>query len=574
MVMMTQWHCPTHDPERVARLAAALNRHPAVAAILLNRGISDHDQAQAFLSPTLAQIKSPFSIKDMEKAVDRIVQAVRQGETICIFGDYDVDGMTSTSLLLDFFRHFDLTVLHHIPDRITEGYGLSPQAIEQQAVAKGVELIITTDCGITGHEAVRLANRHGIDVIITDHHEPSKDLPDALAVVNPKRLDCPSELAHLAGVGVAFYLALALRHRLREMGFWNAGNEPNLKHACDLVALGTVADMVPLLGENRVLVKAGLEILATRPRPGLRALLAISGAANRPVDTWDLAYRLAPRLNAAGRLGTADTGCALLTTACTKTAERISFELDEMNVLRKDIEQRILEDISRRLGQGPPTGRHTLVLKSPDWHEGVIGIVAARLVDQFMRPVALIALRDGIGKGSARSPEGVDLFGALSACSPYLEKFGGHKVAAGFSVKQENISDFHEAFENAVRDHIDPQAMKPGIRIDTRITPEMITPALLDDIEQIAPFGMANPEPVFALSELDAVSCHRVGKAHTKMRLRPKNGDRSRTLDAIIFNMDPAELPGRFRQVACNLRWNRWLGTKRAQVVIRDFKPE
>lgn len=564
----------TQETDRVFGLSQALKCHPAVAAVLINRGLEDREQARAFLHPTLGRIRSPFLMKDMDKAVARIIRAIRQGERIFVFGDYDVDGMTATAVLLDFFSHLDIDVFHHIPDRLTEGYGLTPEAVSTHALPHGTNLIITVDCGVTSHEAIRLANQSGMDVIVTDHHHAPSPLPDALAILNPKRPDCPSRFENLAGVGVAFSLVVALRKALRDLDYWKDRGEPNLKNACDLVALGTVADMVPLLEENRIYVKTGLDVLLSRPRPGLKALLHVSKATGRPVDTWDLAFRLAPRLNAAGRLGHSATACDLLTTCDDDAAALLSQTLDEQNNTRKGIEKEVLDDIDRQLTANPQWIRRSLVLESPSWHEGVIGIVASRLVSRYTRPVVLIAVQNGLGKGSARAPEGFHLFQALQACAGHLERFGGHEAAAGLCVKADNIARFRKAFDAFVCDHSNPQDFLHALHIDAHLAPGDISPGLLDDIERLAPFGSGNPEPLFMISNLDVVSAQPIGDHHMKMRLLPAADTVSKPWDAIFFHTDfGAGVPKRFRNIACHLRWNRWQNTKRLQLVVKDAVP-
>jgi single-stranded-DNA-specific exonuclease len=570
--MASEWHICSQESDQVSELAKALNCHRAVAASLINRGFSQFDRAQAFLNPSFDQLRSPFLMKDMDTAVSRIIRAIQQREKVFVFGDYDVDGVTATTLLLDFFSHLDLDVSYHVPDRLTEGYGLSPEAIERHVIPCKAALIITVDCGTSSHEAIRLANRLGIDVIITDHHKVPPSLPEALAILNPKRNDCPSRFANLAGVGVAFNLVLALRKHLRDVHFWNGKQEPNLKNVCDLVALGTVADMVPLLDENRLFVRAGLDVMATSPRPGLKALIRVSGASDRPLDTWDLAFRLAPRLNAAGRLGLGARACELLMTSSHEMAASTSKELDKKNDKRKDIETQILTDIAQRLEDCPELLERSLVLESHTWHEGVIGIVASRLVTQHRRPVVLIALRDGSGKGSARAPKGFDLFRAIDACSQHLEKFGGHEAAAGLSLKPDSIAGFRHDFETYVRNNTNVEDFAPRLRIDMQIAPQEISPELANDIERLAPFGSGNPEPLFLISDMDVISAHHVGESHLKMQLIPTNDRTLSPLNAIFFNAPfSGRPPKRFRQIACNLRWNRWKNTKRLQVVVKDF---
>jgi len=571
--MKTKWHIHSQDPDQIAELSASYGCHRAIAAILINRGITMSDQAENFIKPSLHHIRSPFLMKDMDKAVSRIVRALHKHEKILIFGDYDVDGMTATALLFDFLGYIGASVDYYIPDRLTEGYSLNPGAVNNYAIPHKISLIVTVDCGTTSHEAAKAAKKAGIDIIITDHHEPQDSLPEAVAVLNPKQKDCPSGLRELAGVGVAFNLALAIRKRLRDDGFWNSSRqEPNLKAACDLVALGTVADMAPLLEQNRIYVKAGLEIITSSPRPGLKALLDISGITNRDVNTWDIAFRLAPRLNAAGRLSHASVGFKLLTTSSDETARSIALQLDRENNKRKKTEDLILSDITAKLESNPQLIKNSLVLDSDTWHEGVIGIVASRLVARYMRPVVLIAIRNGLGKGSARSPEGFDIFKAFNGCAQHLERFGGHEVAAGLTLKVKNIPGFRKDFEQFVYQNADTQDFVPKLDIDTEINPTEICPALLNELEQLAPFGTGNHEPIFMISDLNVLSARTVGSGHTKMQLAQNRETGGRPMDAILFNNDIVKSsPRHFDRIACKLNWNNWMNKKRIQLVVKDF---
>ena len=570
--MEKEWRVHSPASSQVSNLATKLRCHRAVAAVLINRGFEAPDQAARFLKPSLSHIRSPFLMKDMDRAVSRIVLALQRREKVLIFGDYDVDGMTATALLLEFFRHLGMDVDYYIPDRLTEGYGLNPDFVEKQAIAREINLVITVDCGISSHEAVHAASRAGIDVIITDHHETSSHLPDAFAILNPKQPGCTSGFTWLAGVGVAFNLSLAIRKRLRDEGYWETRTEPNMKAACDLVALGTLADMVPLLEENRIFVKAGLDILATSARPGVRALLDVCDVTNRCLDTWDVAFRLAPRLNAAGRLRHASMGCDLLTTSSDKNARGIAEELNRENSRRQGIERNIFSDIVRQFEANPQLLQRSVVLDQQGWHEGVIGIVASRLVNRYMRPVVLIAVTDGMGKGSARSPNGFDMFQALKGCAQYLEKFGGHQAAAGLTLRAENIPAFREHFEEIVSKNTTAKDFVPKLDIDTEIAPADISPRLADEIEQLAPFGTSNPEPLFMLSNVDVLSTRIVGGSHVQMQLRPHGNVQFRPLRAIFFNMGADRPPPeRLHRVACHIRWNLWKDRKNLQLIIRDF---
>jgi single-stranded-DNA-specific exonuclease len=571
--MQRQWTILSPDPDQVSALAAALGCHPAVSAVLINRGICSPDRAACFLNPSLAHVRSPFLIKDMEQAVSRILLAMRRSEKVVVFGDYDADGITATALVFDFLANLDMDVDYYIPDRLTEGYGLGLDYVENHAIPGNIRLIITVDCGISSHEAVGAARRAGIDVIITDHHEIPALLPDAFAILNPKQPACPSGFTWLAGVGVAFNLVLALRKRLRDEDFWKTRPEPNLKAACDLVALGTVADMVPILEENRIYVKAGLEVLASGARPGVRALLDVCRVSDRPLDTWDIAFRLAPRLNAAGRLSHGSRGLELLTSSSTETARTIAEELDLENSRRQDLEKHVLSEIFKQLETNPKLlEKKSLVLERQGWHQGVIGIVASRLVQRYARPVVLIAVSDGMGKGSARSPEGLDLFQAIKACGHCLEKFGGHAVAAGLTVKAEKIPAFRTHFEKIVCQDMAAESFIPKLVIDREISAADISPGLADELEKLVPFGKGNQEPLFMLSDMDVVSARTVGAGHMQMRLRPATHLQTIPLDAILFNAPSDEpSPKRFDRIACYVRWNRWRNRKRIQLVIEDF---
>ncbi len=573
--MHKQWTMLSPDPDQISELAATLGCHPALAAVLINRGVNSADRAAQFLNPSLAHVRSPFLMKDMEQAVSRILVALRNHEKVVVFGDFDADGITATAVVLGFLSYLGMDVDYYIPDRLTEGYGLSTDYVENHAIPHHVGLIITVDCGISNHEAVRAARVADIDVIITDHHIVVDVLPEAFAILNPKQPSCPSGFTWLAGVGVAFNLVLALRKRLRDEHFWKNVPEPNLKTACDLVALGTVADMVPIVEENRIYVKTGLEVLASGTRPGVKALLEVSGISDGPVDTRDIAFKLAPRLNAAGRLRHGSRGLELLTSSSNETARLIATELDQENTRRQDIEKHLFSEISSYLETNPhELEKRSLVLHQQGWHQGVIGIVASRLVRRYVRPVALIAVSDGIGKGSARTPEGFDLFEAIKACSQSLEGFGGHKAAAGFTVKAENIAQFSADFEQIVCQNSDADSFAPKLVVDAEISAAEISPRLADDLEKLVPLGTGNPEPLFLLSDMDVLSARTVGGGHRQIRLRSAANSQAMPLDAILFNTGDVELPAKqFRQIVCHVRWNRWRDRNKIQLVIKDFLP-
>jgi single-stranded-DNA-specific exonuclease len=572
--MKDNWQMHQPNPEIVEKLSAESGYHPVTASVLINRNISTLHDAEQFLKTSLSDLRSPFALQDMEPAVNRILKAIIGNEKILIFGDYDVDGVTSVVSLLTFLRYVGANVSYYIPHRITEGYSIQPGHIAQYAHPHQFDLIITADCGSGSHQTVEAANRFGIDMIITDHHNIAKDVPPALAVINPKRHDCQAGLRDLAGVGVAFYLLICLRTRLREAKFWEERPEPNLKEYCDLVALGTIADMVPLIAENRILSKTGLELIKTGERPGLVALLDASAIHSQTLNADDIAFRLAPRINAAGRMDHAARAVELLISRDIQTAAKTANTLNLLNRKRQDLEKGILTDIQRFIDSNPSLLRQqSLVLFRSGWHVGVLGIVASRLLRDYHRPVVLISLQDGIGKGSARSAEGLNLYDVLAACEPYLESFGGHAMAAGLQIRQENIADFQNAFEHEIRRTTAPETLVPVLRIDGELDLAAISDDLIDELELLMPFGTGNPEPLFLARNVKVVNARIVGQNHRRMVLSQVSGYRTVTIPAIHFNVTDEDAQKlHFDRMVFRLQWNRWNGKKTAQIVIEDVQ--
>jgi len=571
--MKKHWQMHQPDPGVVEKLGRELNFHPITSAVLVNRDFFTLTDAQGFLNTSLNNLRPPFSLKDMDTAVNRIYKAIIENEKILIFGDYDVDGVTAVVILLNFLRYVGANVSYYIPHRIAEGYSIQPMHISQYARPNQIGLIITADCGSGGHPAVEAATRFGIDMIITDHHNISGDLPPALAVINPKRPDCNAGLQNLAGVGVAFFLLICLRTRLREIGYWDARPEPNLKEYCDLVALGTVADMVPLIKENRILSKIGLDLIKAGHRPGLTALLEASAIRNQSLSAEDIAFRLAPRLNAAGRMDHAARAVDLLIAEDAETAEKTAQTLNLLNRKRQDIENGTLADLQRFIDNNPSLlRRRSLVLYRQGWHAGVLGIVAARMMHRYHRPVVLISLQDGMGKGSARSVEGLNLYDALAACGPFLESFGGHAMAAGLLIREEKIADFQNAFEEEIQRTASPETLVPTLQIDSELDFAAISDDLIDELELLMPFGAGNPEPLFLARNVKVVNSKTVGKSHRRMILSQAAGYTAATIPAIHFNANDEDIKKfHFDQVVFRLHWNRWNGKKTAQIVVEDL---
>ena len=570
--MEKNWHLLQPDAEMAKKLCAGLHCHPITAAVLINRNLTSVEAASGFLAPSLRKIRSPFALQDMDAAVKRIYRAVTHNEKILIFGDYDVDGITATAVLLDFLRHAEADVSYYIPHRLKEGYSLQPRHIANHVLPNRYRLIITADCGSGSHEAIAAARKDGIDVIVTDHHEVSGKIPWAAAVLNPKRPDCSSGMEALAGVGVAFALIIGLRKYMRDQNYWKNRPEPNLKVFCDLVALGTIGDMVPLVEENRVFSKTGLDIINSETRPGIRALCEVAGISNQSTNAEDLAFRLVPRLNAAGRMDHASLALQLLTTSNTNTARELAQSLDGFNNRRQELERSILNDITADYRQHPEhlTNR-TLIKWHPGWHQGVLGIVASRMVEAYYRPVVLLAVSGELGKGSARSIPGLDLYKALEACRHWLEDFGGHSMAAGLTIKTENLVEFQHAFENTVKLMVQPDDTIPRLNVDTAIRFDDISEKLIDEIEALSPFGSENPEPLFMAQNIKVVSSKIVGKNHCKMLLLQDVQPSGRPVPAIRFNAEDSLLKETtFGRIAFRLRWNRWNGNKMLQLVIED----
>jgi single-stranded-DNA-specific exonuclease len=571
--MKKHWRILNPDLQSVGKITRDLKCTPTFAKILINRKIDSVKQASTFLNPSLSSMHSPFSIKDMDDAINRIGKAIADGERILIFGDYDVDGITSAAVIFEFLDNIGAKTSLYIPHRIKEGYGLQPKQISDYAIPNNIDLIITTDCGSSSHEAIQKAQNAGLDVIITDHHRVSTGPTQAVAHINPNRPDCEAGFEHLAGVGVAFMLVVSLRKHLRDINFWHDRSEPNLLRLCDLVCLGTVADAVPLVAENRILTHAGINLIkAGNTRPGLKTLLELCRIDEATVTSEDIAFKIVPRLNAAGRLGHARVAMDLLMTKNTETAASIAQSLDALNTTRKETETEILMDVRNYLSKNiQDSNKSAIVLAHHQWHEGVLGIVAARMVDQYHRPVVLISTHDGLGKGSARSIPGFDLYRSLSKCARWLEAFGGHSMAAGLKIKDENFEKFKEMFEALVKDTVQPGDFLPELLIDCELEFSDISDRLLDEIDTLRPFGEGNPNPLFMARNIFVKSSQIVGLNHRRMYLCQPSSGTHKSFGAIHFNsVTDMAMPEDYNRIAFRLNWNHWRGDKYPQLEIVD----
>jgi single-stranded-DNA-specific exonuclease len=573
--MKKQWQVLEPNQKTIDALSHQMGCSPLFARLLAIRGIRSATQATRFLNPTLGSLTPPLEMAGMGTAASRIHQALAGNQKVLIFGDYDADGVTATVLLVAFLRRCGARVSYYIPHRIADGYGLGADFVKTRAQPAGIDLIITADCGSSSAEAITLARKTGIHTIVTDHHPVVHQPEDAIAVVNPKRPDSRTNLAHLAGVGVAFYLLIALRAHLRKTGFWKRRREPNLKRLCDLVALGTVADVVPLIGENRTLTAAGLQRINQQPRPGMEALMRLSGAPGTPVDAETIAFKLAPRLNAAGRLVHARMACELLLTDNSKKADRLARTLCRLNSRRQAMEKELLKSIRARLASTPgQLDRSVLIVNGNCWHEGILGIVAARLVRQFNRPAVVVSTRKGISKGSGRSIDGIDISAALEQCKDLLDRFGGHPLAAGLSLKSARINAFRDRLETIVGRMMADQNVEPILAIDARVPLKDVTPELMDNLDRLGPFGQGNPYPLFMDTGVRVHECRPVGDRHRRMVLG-SGSDTGGKHPAIQFNVTAGPLRSdRFEKIAYRPKWNYWKGRKSLQLMVEDTAPE
>ncbi len=573
--MKKQWQLLDPDPAVVRSLARQIGCSALVARLLAIRGIASMDQATLFLNPSLGHLTPPSALSGMDRATRRIHQALVNDEKILVFGDYDADGITATALLSTFLKRCGARIGYTIPHRIADGYGMGSSFIVKRAVPAGVDLIITADCGTGSAEAIRTARQAGIDTIVTDHHPATEPPGEAVAVVNPALSRDGAGLAHLAGVGVAFYLAIALRSYLRQQGFWKNRREPNLKRLCDLVAVGTVADVAPLIAENRVLTGAGLQLLGADPRPGMSALMRLSGTAGMPIDAETIAFRLAPRLNAAGRLAHARMACELLMTGNPQKAARLAAALCRLNDRRRALETLLLASIEDRLSNLPDQANSpALVVHGDRWHEGLLGIVASRLTQRFNRPTLVISTKNGMGKGSGRSVEGIDLAAALRQCGDLLDRFGGHPLAAGFALPTANIAAFTTRLQAAVARLQAGGGPDPTLKIDAAVSLNTITPNLMADLDHLAPFGQGNPLPLFMDTGVRVRTCRSVAARHRRMTLSSESGP-GHPFQAIQFNTSAASLtPTRFEKIAYRPQWNYWNGKKHLQLIVEATIPD
>ncbi len=550
------------DPTRRSALAQALSISSATASLLLARGVTTLDEAAAWM--TSGKRNDPFLIPDMDLAVDRLQRATAEGERICFYGDYDVDGMSATSIYFSFFQGLGANAGIYVPHRMREGYGLNAGAVQKLA-DEGVKLLVTSDCGTTSHQEIALANRLGLDVIVTDHHQTDDAVPPAVAVMNPHRRDAQYPFSGLCSGGLAYKVACAYEEKY-------GGGEVPADAMIDLVALSTVADVAPLRDENRVFVREGLAQISRGARCGIRALKQVAGV-TKACTAETIAFKLAPRLNAAGRLDDATKGVRLLTTDSEIEAKQLAEELEQLNRARQRLEAGIMREAVEAVEARDLPG--AIVLASRQWHVGVVGIVAARLVERFHRPAVVIAIdQHGIGKGSARTIPGFDLYEGLASCRDVLMAFGGHPSAAGVTVHEDRVEEFAERFGAVAGSWAQAASSVPTLHLDSEVQLNEVTHRLIKEIGALHPFGAGNPEPMFAGRRLEIMNARVVGEKHLKVTLRQ---GRSLAFDGIGFGMNSLESQGLSLKMPVDVAFtpelNHWNGYDRIQLRIRDMRP-
>ncbi len=557
------------DATEVDDLAEALDINTPVANLLVQRGLKNFEDARQFFRPALEDLHDPFSMMDMNQAVDRIMSAMDRNERILVYGDYDVDGTTSVALLYSFFNKYYSNLGYYIPDRDTEGYGVSTKGVDY-ASANNYSLIISIDCGIKAVEKVKYAKDKGIDFIICDHHMPGDKLPDAVAILDPKRKECGYPFKELSGCGVGYKLIQAYARI-------NGIDSEELIPLLQLVAVSIAADIVPIVEENRILAFHGLEQLNTNPGEGIKAIRKIAGIADKVVDITDVVFKIGPRINAAGRMETGSKSVELLLAKNQKEAFEMSQKIDGYNKDRRVIDQRITQDALLRISSDQKLMySKSTVLYNPDWHKGVIGIVASRLIETYFRPTVVLTESNGMATGSARSVPGFDLYRAMESCSHLLENFGGHMYAAGLTLKKENISEFADCFEHAVSESITDDQLVPVVDIDSELDFKQITDSFIRILKQFQPFGPENMAPVFvSRNVVSGPGSRLVGASgeHIKLELMQENGI---AFNGIAFSQSPSYeyiQHGQSFDICYSIDENEFRGRTSLQLNIKDIKP-
>lgn len=562
-------HLDNQQTEIKKQLASELNISPILAQLLVQRGIHTFEEARKYFRPDFANLHDPFLMADMEKAIERLTDAIQDNEKILIYGDYDVDGTTSVSLVYKFLKKFYSNVGFYIPDRYNEGYGISTHGIDF-AAGQGYKLIIALDCGIKAVEKIQYASELGIDFIICDHHTPDEVLPNAVAVLDPKRPDCNYPFKHLSGCGVGFKLLQAFSQR---------NNMPfnDLIPLLDLVALSIASDIVPITDENRILAYYGLKQINSYPSVGVKCILDVCGLADKEITISDIVFKVGPRINASGRMKLASEAVELMVSNDVIFSKEKSDTINEYNNDRKDLDKIITDEaIGLIAADDAYISRKSIVVYKPDWHKGVIGIVASRLSEEYYKPSIVLTSSNGIASGSARSVPGFDIYNAIDSCRDLLENFGGHRYAAGLSMKEENVPVFTERFEAYVAKTITEEQTSPLIDIDVQISFKDITPKFFNVLKQFGPFGPGNMKPVFCTKKvMDYGSSRLVGKGQEHLKLELFDSSSENVMNGIAFGM--YEYNDHLKSlkpldICYTLEENNFNGNNSIQLMIRDIK--
>ena len=575
--MSKRWIFPPPNKSLQTEIASKLKISHLLAQVLINRGITDIVSARSFLQPQIAALGDPSLLPDIEKASVRINEAVRRGEKIVIYGDYDVDGLSATALMYRCLKLVGGQVSYYIPERLEEGYGLNAGAIKKLKEG-GADVILTVDCGINACREADVARAFGIDLIITDHHQPGQEIPNAFAVVNPKLKASQCAFKHFSGVGIAFKLAWAIGQHFSPHKKVSAEFKDFLLNAVGLVALGTIADVVPLLGENRILTKYGLSALQYTGIPGLRALLDIADLSNTNLDAFHVGYRLGPRLNAPGRMGKAGIVVEMLTTTYSERAVEIASFLDQENKRRQDIQVDIMASARKKVMSEINLDETTaIVLADQAWHPGIIGIIASKIVEEFNRPTVMIAIAEDIGHGSARSIPSFHILEALEYCKSKLLSVGGHAQAAGLKIHPDNINEFRLMLNSTTSQRLNKTDLVPILNIDAEVTLSMLSKALVAELARIAPHGEGNPIPLFAATNLKIVGQpRRIGSKGQHLSFYAKQGDVA--IRAVAFGMgeriDRLKQNGKTCSLAFAVKINNWMDGENLELEVKDIKFE
>ncbi len=553
--------------EAVKNLSSAVGVSDVLSTVLINRGITDGDEAMLFLHPTLQALPSPFLIKGMERAVERIISALKRHEKIMLYGDYDVDGISSVSVMYLYLKSVGANVDYYIPSRLKEGYGLNINSIKK-FLSDGYKLLITLDCGISNVKEISFARQNNLDTIIVDHHEIPDTSPPAYEILDPKDSDI-KDIDILAGVGVAFNLLMALRSTMKKEGFFSSMQMPNLKYYLDLVALGTIADIVPFTGENRIIVSIGIDVLKDSERHGIKAIKDVASVGYDEVHTSDVSFRIAPRINAAGRLDDPAIGVQLLTTDNPLLAVKLASALDRINSNRQQIEQKIFRDATALIRKDAVMqGSKGIVLASEQWHPGVIGVVASKLVETYYKPTILISLNSNPGKGSARSIQSIHIYEALKTLSEYLVGFGGHKLAAGLVIKPENLEVFRNNFFKLLNTTLTGDMLVPVLDVDAVLKFKQITRKVADELKLLRPYGPGNSEPVFV--SYNVKIAEPVMLKNNVLRCKAVQDDT--VVELVAFRLvDSIDNLPRYANIAYYIRSNSFHGTGNAELVLKDI---